>query len=168
MWSSWKKYVTMDVIWAFKGPNQAKRLSLFLLSVNLDIKFWATSPLPYLPTCHYTSHHDNKGLNIRTVSQTQLKVFHYKSWHGHGMVYLHSNRTSTRTFIMMFFPQWTHFVITFCLFVRLFSVWRCLCKDVCMWMAVPMRWGVGSSQNWRHRGLLITLHGFWEPNSGLP
>lgn len=49
--------------WRFpKIPFQAQ--SLFLLPIDPDVKFSATSPAQCLPTYHHVSCHDDNGLNL--------------------------------------------------------------------------------------------------------
>ena len=48
-------------------------LSLFL-PVDSDVELSATSPAPYLSSCHHDSWQDDNGLISETVIQSQLNV----------------------------------------------------------------------------------------------
>jgi hypothetical protein len=67
-------------------------ISFISLSADQDVKLSAPSPAPCLPICYHVSSHDN-GLNLRTLSQTQLNVFLYKTCCDRGV----SSQTETLT-----------------------------------------------------------------------
>lgn len=57
----------------------------FLLPADLDVELSVISPGPCLHVCQQASQHDNNRLNLRTVNQAQLNVFHCKSCLGHDI-----------------------------------------------------------------------------------
>lgn len=68
-------------------------LGSFVIAATVPLP--ATSLVPYLPAFYHVSRHDNNGLNLWTLSQSQLKVFLYKSCSGH------SNRNSKTGHILI-------------------------------------------------------------------
>jgi hypothetical protein len=63
VWLCWRKCVSV----------------LLLLPVDPDVELSAPSPAPCLSACHHASCHVDNGLNLLTLSQSQLNVFIYKS-----------------------------------------------------------------------------------------
>lgn len=59
-WLCWRKCVIIGGgAWSFRCSSQAHCFTLFLLSLDLDVLFSATSPAPCLPACFHASHCDS-------------------------------------------------------------------------------------------------------------
>jgi hypothetical protein len=56
--------MSLGMGFGFQKLHSKPRVSLFLLLMDLDVEFSATSPAPCLPVCHNASCHDNNGLNL--------------------------------------------------------------------------------------------------------
>ena len=72
-------------------------LSFFLLCSVWNVKISATFLAPYMNICRHVSQHDDNGINLGTVSQSQFNVFLYKSCYGHNVLHLYSNRNLNYT-----------------------------------------------------------------------
>jgi len=73
-WPCWRKCGTgLEASYAHSMPSVAHRL--LLLSVDQDVELSAPSLAPSLPGHCHASHHDDNGLNLWIVSQSQLNGF---------------------------------------------------------------------------------------------
>ena len=71
------------MLWVSNVQAGAHCLSFFLLPADPDVEFSATSPAPGLFAGHHVSCPDDNELNLCIVSQLQLNVFLYHSFHCH-------------------------------------------------------------------------------------
>jgi hypothetical protein len=79
VWPCWRKCVTGGGLWGFRSWSQA--IGSFLL-LPADLVVELSNPLQHhvcIPLCH-----DDNGLNIWTMNQSQLNSFLYKSCLCHG------------------------------------------------------------------------------------